>query len=63
MLRAGHYGCRTSGQKVGPEGIGEKLDIKIKVKPLISNHPKCEDLVVAYRRQSLKRIKPQGVPS
>ena len=60
MLSVGHYACRTSGCKVGPEGIGEKLDFKIKVKPLISNHPKCEDLVVAYGRQSLKRIKPQG---
>ena len=48
---------------MGPEGIGEKLDFKIKVKPLISNHPKCEDLGVAYGRLSLKRIKPQGVPS
>ena len=48
---------------MGPEGIGEKLDIKIKVKPLISNDPKCRDLVVVYGMQSLKRIEPQGVPS
>ena len=46
---------------MGPEGIGEKLDFKIK--PLMSNHSKCEDLVVAYRRQSLKRIEQQGVHS
>jgi len=63
VLHAGHYACRTSGWKVGPEGIGEKLDFKIKFKLLMSNHPKCEDLVVAYGRQSLKRIEPQGVPS
>ena len=48
---------------MGPEGIGEKLDFKINVKPLMSNHSKCENLVVAYRRQSLKRIEQQGVHS
>ena len=63
MLCACHYACRTSGWKVGPEGIGEKLDFKINVKPLISNHPKCENLVVACRRLSLKRIELQGVHS
>ena len=48
---------------MGPEGIGEELDFKINVKPLMSNHSKCEDLEVAYRRQSLKRIEQQGVHS
>ena len=28
--------------------------------PPVSNHPKCEDLVVAYVRWSHMRIKPQG---
>ena len=30
------------------------------VTPPISNHPKCEDLVVAYGRWLLTRIDPQG---
>ena len=32
------------------------------VEPPISNHPKCKDIVVAYRRWLLTRIKPHGVP-
>ena len=31
------------------------------VEPPVSDHPKCEDLVVAYGRWSLTRIEPQGV--
>ena len=33
------------------------------VQPPISNHPKCEDLVVAYGRWSLTRTEPHGVSS
>ena len=32
------------------------------VEPPISDHPKCKDLVVAYGRWLLTRIKPHGVP-
>ena len=32
-------------------------------KPPVSDHPKCEDLVVAYGRWSLTRIEPQGITS
>ena len=33
------------------------------VKPLISDHPKCEDLVVAYGRWLFTRSEPKGVSS
>ena len=31
--------------------------------PPVNDHPKCEDLVVAYGRSSLTRIEPQGFSS
>ena len=30
------------------------------VKPPVSDHPKCQDLVVAYGRWSLTRVEPEG---
>ena len=35
----------------------------ITVKPPISDHPKCQDLVAAYRRWSLTRVEPEGSSS
>ena len=33
------------------------------VEPIVSNHPKCNDLMVAYKRGSSKKIEPQGIAS
>ena len=33
------------------------------VEPLVSDHQKCKDLVVAYMRQSLTTIEPEGFSS
>ena len=33
------------------------------VEPPVSNHPKCQDLVLAYGRWSLTRVEPDGVSS
>ena len=32
-----------------------------RVEPLVSGHPKCEELVVAYRKCSLTRVKLQEI--
>ena len=33
------------------------------VEPIVSNHPKCNDVMVAYKRWSSKKIEPQGIAS
>ena len=33
------------------------------VEPIVSNHPKCKDWVVAYGRWSFTRIEPRGASS
>ena len=37
--------------------------VEYTVEPPISDHPRCKDLVVAYGRWLLTRIKPQGSSS
>ena len=44
-----------------PTDTAEELEKETAVEPPESDHPKCADLVVANRRWSLARIKPQEV--
>ena len=46
-----------------PQSIMSFETIRSIVEPPIGDHPKCEDLVVAYGRWSLTRIEPQGASS
>ena len=38
----------------------KQLLLSTVIEPPVNNHPKCKDLVVAYGRWSLTRIKPQA---
>ena len=47
----------TTVPSLAPHILRQKTLILSTVKLPISDHPKCEDLVVGYRRWSLRRIK------
>ena len=49
----------TTAPSLAPHILRQKSLILSTVELPISDHPKCEDLVVGYRRWSLKRIKLQ----
>ena len=49
----------TTASSLAPHILRQKSLILSTVKLPISNNPKCEDLVVGYRRWSLRRIKLQ----
>ena len=44
-----------------PTDAAEELEKETTVEPPESDHPKCEDLAVAYGRRSLTRTEPQEV--
>ena len=50
----------THEPKQVPTDATEELEKETTVQPPVSDHPKCEDLVVAYGRWSLTRIEPQA---
>ena len=50
---------QTHEPKQVPTDAAEELEKETTVEPTESNHPKCEDLVVANGRWSLTRIEPQ----
>ena len=52
-------GALTTAPSLAPHILRQKSLILSTVKLPISNNPKCEDLVVGYRRWSLRRIKLQ----
>ena len=52
-------GALTTAESLAPHILRQKSLILSTVELPISNHPKCEDLVVGYRRWSLRRIKLQ----
>ena len=41
----------------------QRVQLLNTVESLVSDHPKCKDLVIAYGRWSLARIEPQGASS
>ena len=47
----------TTAPSLAPHILRQKSSILGTVELPISDHPKCEDLVVGYRRWSLRRIK------
>ena len=51
----------THEPKQVPTDAAEELEKETTVEPPESDHPKCEDLVVANGRWSLTRIEPQEV--
>ena len=51
----------THEPKQVPTDAAEELEKETTVEPTESDHPKCEDLVVANGRWSLTRIEPQEV--
>ena len=51
----------THETKQVPTDAAEELEKETTVEPPESDHPKCEDLVVANGRWSLTRIEPQEV--
>ena len=50
---------QTHEPKQVPTDAAEELEKETTVEPTESDHPKCEDLVVANGRWSLTRIEPQ----
>ena len=50
-------GALTTAPSLAPHILRQKILSTVKLP--ISDHPKCEDLVVGYRRWSLRRIKLQ----
>ena len=50
---------QTHEPKQVPADAAEELEKETRVEPTESDHPKCEDLVVANGRWSLTRIEPQ----
>ena len=50
---------QTHEPKQVPTDAAEELEKETTVEPTGSDHPKCEDLVVANGRWSLTRIEPQ----
>ena len=52
---------QTHEPKQVPTDAAEELEKETTVEPTESDHPKCEDLVVANGRWSLTRIEPQEV--